>query len=163
MLGLKLIYVRKRDLLISRHYNAGARTYVGDLGTWKILFVLCVFLIQWISRRNFSQCSAKFKKDHQINCCYFGIFQFKTDFGRIYNGSQQLENNQISLYFCTFLAWYMTRQLREGNLNSVVRLPISQKDFSKMLRCFMAEKKWLPSSRQHFQMHFLEWICMNSD
>ena len=29
--------------------------------------------------------------------------------------------------------------------------------------CFKAETKWPPFSRLHFQMHFLEWKCMNID
>ena len=31
------------------------------------------------------------------------------------------------------------------------------------LWAFVAETKWAPFSRRHFQVHFLEWKCLNSD
>ena len=38
---------------------------------------------------------------------------------------------------------------------------ISQEAIINLPRVIEAKTKWLPFSRQHFQIHFLEWKCMN--
>ena len=62
----------------------------------------------------------------------------------------------------SYMSWqsiYMTVKVCTCQINSALQWCSKTRRFFNTLR----PRKWPPISRRHFQMHFLQWKCMNFD
>ena len=148
---------RTSNAMGSIHYK---HVYVDvfDIMTYKMWWIFLVCILnnkrKWYS--NVPKCTITivlfiFEK-HDLTC-YCKICQNTTTF----NNEKSVERSGFRNWFCycyCILSQFVG--LFWGMCFLVVECRIS-------LLCYHieAETKWTPFPRRHFQMHFLEWKCMN--